>query len=450
MNKLLQRQIERFLVGRVEETPRELAPLLRAIDEAYEGFDADRRLIERSLDISSEELSEINRRLRREISERRQMEAALRESEERFRQVAENAGEWIWEVNADGQYTYCNPTIEKMLGYTVAEVVGRMHFYDFFVGSDRERLRTAAREIFASKRSFSGFINTRIRKDGRMIVLETNGSPVIDEQGNLRGYRGADRDITERQACEVRQTLLLAQLEAANKELSDFAHVVSHDLKAPLRGIRSLADWISADCRDKLSGEAQEQLRLMQNRVDRMQNLIDGILQYSRATHVQGERVRIDLRELVAEVIDTLAPPAHIEIAIQDELPVIELERIRIFQVFQNLLSNAIKYMDKPQGRINVGCVAEDGCWKFSVSDNGPGIAEKHFDRIFQLFQTLAARDDRESTGIGLTLVKKIVEMYGGRVWVQSTLGQGSTFFFTLPRTQGEPDDERRPTRTAG
>ena len=119
-------------------------------------------------------------------------------------------------------------------------------------------------------------------------------------------------------------------------------------------------------------------------------------------------------------------------------MPVIECEETRIMQVFQNLLSNAIKYMDKKQGQIKVGCTGEDGLWRFSVCDNGPGIEEKHFEKIFQMFQTLSSRDEYESTGVGLTVVKKIVELYGGGIWVESKVGEGSTFFFTFPKQESE------------
>jgi signal transduction histidine kinase len=129
-----------------------------------------------------------------------------------------------------------------------------------------------------------------------------------------------------------------------------------------------------------------------------------------------------------------IAPPDHIRVTVDDGLPTIEGEKTRLTQVFQNLLSNAVKFMDKPQGTIHVGCVAEGDFWKFRVADNGPGIEEKHFERIFRIFQTLAPKDEYESTGVGLALVKKIVEMYNGRVWVESEVGRGSTFFFTFPQ----------------
>jgi signal transduction histidine kinase len=236
------------------------------------------------------------------------------------------------------------------------------------------------------------------------------------------------------------------ELERANTELNDFAYIVSHDLKAPLRGIKTLASWMSTDYAEKFDDAGREQMSLLLNRVDRMHNLIDGILQYSRVGRVKAEKVKVDLSELVPDIIDMIAAPEHISVSIEDEMPVVEFERTRIAQVFQNLLSNAVKYMDKPQGVIRIGCVAEDGFWKFSIADNGPGIEEKYFEKIFRIFQTLAPRDEFESTGVGLSLVKKIVETYGGRIWVESKPGEGSTFLFTLLKTGERVKDAKLET----
>jgi len=179
-------------------------------------------------------------------------------------------------------------------------------------------------------------------------------------------------------------------------------------------------------------------MNMLTNRVERMHNLIDGVLQYSMVAQGNEQRSEVNLNELVPQIIDMVAPPQNISITQADELPTVQFEPTRIAQVFQNLLSNAIKFMDKPQGRITVGCTRKDGYWKFSIADNGPGIDEKHFERIFQIFQTLSPRDEFESTGVGLTVTKKIVEMYGGRIWVESTPGEGSTFYFTVPMQQKE------------
>jgi PAS domain S-box-containing protein len=242
-------------------------------------------------------------------------------------------------------------------------------------------------------------------------------------------------------AASRKQEKTAARLREVNRELEDFAYVVSHDLKAPLRGIGRLADWLSNDYADALDEQGQEMLGLLIGRTQRMHDLIDGVLEYSRIGRVTEKMVPVDLNQLVDETIDILALPEHIQITIDDGLPTVVGERTRLGQVFQNLLSNAVKFMDKPEGLIRVGCVDEGARWLFSVADNGPGMDEKHYGTVFQMFHTLAPRDEFESTGVGLALVKKIVETWGGNVWVKSTVGQGSTFFFTLPR-QGEENDK--------
>jgi signal transduction histidine kinase len=202
-----------------------------------------------------------------------------------------------------------------------------------------------------------------------------------------------------------------------------------------------MADWLCTDYADKLDDQGKEYLTLLTSRVDRMQGLIDGVLQYSRVGRTEQGTVPVHLDQLVPEIVDNLGVPEHIAIQIMPDLPTVEGDPTRITQVFQNLLSNAIKYMDKPQGNIAVACGDEGAFWQFRVADNGPGIEQKHFERIFKLFQTLSSRDDHESTGVGLTITKKIVEMYGGKIWVESEVGRGSTFFFTLPKQAVEVRD---------
>jgi signal transduction histidine kinase len=247
-------------------------------------------------------------------------------------------------------------------------------------------------------------------------------------------------DITARWQLQVQHTALIAELLAANRELTDFAYVVSHDLKAPLRGISSLASWLVTDFSEKLGPEGREHLELITTRVKRLSGLIDAILAYSRAGRSRDERTPVALDPLLRNTIDLLAPPPHIEVTVLHELPLLNIEAVKIQQVFQNLLSNAIDFMDKPVGRIAIDCAREGADWHFSVADNGPGIEPRHFERIFQLFQTLASRDTLERTGVGLALVKKIIELEGGKIWVESKVGAGATFHFTIP----VPTDHRQ------
>lgn len=232
-----------------------------------------------------------------------------------------------------------------------------------------------------------------------------------------------------------------SEYDAANKDLKDFAYVVSHDLKAPLRAISQLTHWLSEDYSAGFDAAGKEQMHLILQRVKRMDGLIDGILRYSRIGRIKEKEERLDLNLLVEEVIDSIAPRDTGQILFENRLPVVFKDPTRMEQVFQNLLGNAIKYMDKDEGVIKVGCVEEGTFWKFSVSDNGPGIDKKYHEKIFKIFQTLTPRDENESTGIGLTLVKKIIDLYGGSVWVESEPGKGATFFFTLPR-KGEKDEK--------
>jgi signal transduction histidine kinase/HAMP domain-containing protein len=231
-------------------------------------------------------------------------------------------------------------------------------------------------------------------------------------------------------------------LRRSNKELQEFAHVAAHDLKAPLRAIGTLADWIASDYADKFDENGRGQMRMLKGRVSRLAELIDGILHYSEIGKVGNGPEPVNLNELISEILALLDPPEHIQVKVKGELPSIVAEKTRVGQVFRNLIDNAIKYLDKPEGRIEIGCTDDGDFWRFSVADNGPGIDKKYFQKIFQMFQTLTPRDERESTGIGLAIVKKIVELFGGGVWVESTIGEGSTFFFTLPKYEGAAREE--------
>ena len=226
----------------------------------------------------------------------------------------------------------------------------------------------------------------------------------------------------------------LQKLERANQELQEFAYIAAHDLKTPLRGIGTLAHWISTDYAEKFDQQGKEQVRLLATRAKRMSDMIDGILRYSSLGRAQPDKEPVDLNAVLSEVVAGISPPEHIEVRIAGLLPTLTFERTQAVQIFQNLIGNAVKYMDKPRGLISVGCVEREGAWTFSVSDNGPGIHEKYFEKIFKMFQTLAPRDGSESTGIGLAIVKKIAELNGGKVCVESKPGEGSTFFFTLPK----------------
>lgn len=241
-------------------------------------------------------------------------------------------------------------------------------------------------------------------------------------------------EVLERKRAEEALRLASQDLEAANKELKQFASIVSHDLKAPLRAASQLVSWLAADYEKVYDEQGKEYLGLLLARIKRMHGLIDGILAYSRVGRIREKLTDVDLNRLVRDVIELVGAPSHITVSVDSDLPTVRGEETRLHEVFQNLIDNAIKYMDKPHGEVSIRCLNDNSHWQFSISDTGPGIERQYFDKIFQIFQTLHSRDDVESAGIGLTLVKKIVELHGGRIWLTSEPGSGTTFFFTLPR----------------
>jgi two-component system sensor kinase FixL len=383
----------------------------------------------------------------RDITRRKKAEEELRESQEKYIDLFENANDSIYTMDLTGKFTSFNHAAAAILGYSKDEF-GRLGMKEILTP---ESYATAVQIIQKAVAEESDLKELQpwefnlVKKDGTIIDAEVR-SRLVWKKGQIIGIHGITRDVTERKLAEKSQGQLLQQLGEINQELKDFAHIVSHDLKAPLRAIRVIADWLCADYADKFDDQGKEYLTLLASRVDRMQGLIDGVLQYSRVGRTEQGTVPVDLAHVLPEIVENLGVPEHIAIQIAPDLPTVEADLTRITQVFQNLLSNAIKYMDKPQGDIAVACAEEDGFWRFSIADNGPGIEQKHFDRIFKLFQTLTPRDDQESTGIGLTITKKIVEMYGGKIWVESEVGKGSTFFFTLPSRRTEVADAAQGT----
>lgn len=391
--------------------------------------------------LSAASVSLLYGRIRREMRERQQAQdniarriEEVHEGATRLRTVLETVVDAIIVIDERGTIESFNPAAERIFGYQAAEVVGR-NVSGLMPSPDRERhdgylsryLAEGQPRIIGIGREV-----TALRKDGTPFPIDLAVSEM--EVGGRRMFTGLVRDITERKRAEAQRDQLIHELESANDELKNFAYVVSHDLKAPLRAIGSLADWLYADYRDRLEPEGQKHLRLLKSRAQRMDALINGILEYSRVGRIKEMPASVDTNHVVKEAIALLAPPPNIRIVIDGTLPTVTIEPTRMLQVFQNLLSNAVKYLDKPEGEIHIGCRAAHALWEFSVADNGPGIEPRHHEKIFQLFQTLAPRDRVESTGVGLALVKKIVELYGGRVWLTSMPGQGSTFHFTLPR----------------
>lgn len=292
--------------------------------------------------------------------------------------------------------------------------------FNFLVKKPLSTISSALASRSSTDRLRLGVLKSEFHKIGQMI------EEYFEQQDSL------EMEIEVRKKTEAQKEKLINELDIANKELKDFAYIVSHDLKAPLRAIGSITQWIHTDYHDKIDDDGRMQLDLLLSRVHRMQNLIEGVLAYSRVSRVKEEKESIDLNKLVKDAIEMVSPPDKFTIITDEKLPVVMYGPTRLLQIFQNLISNAVKYNNKEKGIIKIHCVENQHDYAISITDNGPGIEEKYFEKIFQIFQTLKARDEFESTGIGLTIVKKIIESNGGKISVSSIPGEQTTFTFTI------------------
>jgi two-component system sensor kinase FixL len=390
-----------------------------------------------------------NETLKTELQERQRIEEALRISEEKFRSIYAQSPVGIELYDSEGYLTGANLACLDMFGIRdVKEVQGFKLFEDPNL-SEEIKLKIRAGEAIQYESIFDFELIKQLAlyettKSGQR-YFTISITPWGDSHDTWRGFLVHVLDITERRRAEEDIRILnreleqrvhqrTAELEAVNQELNEFARTVSHDLKAPLRGINQLSQWLVKDYAEVFDAQGKEMVGLLSGRVKRMEQLINGILHYARIGRLEGRVEELNLTQLVNDIIDAIAPPEHIRITVEHELPIITGDRTRITQVFQNLFSNAIKFMNKPEGLIRLSCEDSGAFWRMSIRDNGPGIDPTYHDKIFHIFQTLEARDTTESTGIGLTLVKKIIEYYGGKVWVESEIGEGSTFSFTYPK----------------
>jgi PAS domain S-box-containing protein len=391
------------------------------------------------------------------VREKREAQEALRDRERRFRDIVENATEWIWEVDANGKYTYASPVVEEILGYTPEEVVER-HFYDLFHPEDRDELKRMAHERFARKEPFRGFINRNVHKEGKTVWLLTSGVPIVDERGELLGYRGVDTDITERKQAEeaARKTheelaARVQELAKANEEMQSFMYSISHDLRMPLVAVQGFSSLLEEECGDQLKGEGCKYLSAIADSTGKMSALIDDLLKLSRVGRVDTEPEEVAVQSLVEAITTELKVKTRdrrLNFRIRGPLPEANCNRKRLYQVFSNLLDNAVKFtQDNPQARIEIGVKRAGGNEEFYVRDNGPGIEPQYQKEIFKVFKKFHGAK-YEGTGMGLTFAKKIVESWGGSIRLRSQPGEGTTFYFTIPeaRKPGRAEHESVPS----
>jgi len=344
-------------------------------------------------------------------------------------------------TDPEGVITEVNKATERISGYSSDELIGKP-LRQFFVDQDRAQ---AGIEEIKKEGGSSNYELTVLTKAGKEVPVSFNATVLRDPAGRIIGLLGSARDVTKQRQVESSLKQTMAQLESSNKELEQFAYVASHDLQEPLRMVSSYTQLLEKRYKDKLDSDADEFIGYVVDGVSRMQNLINSLLTYSRVTTKGKALAKTDCEAVLETTITNLKKAIEESSAdiTHDPLPVVRADDVQVGQLFQNLIGNAIKFRGKNNPRIHVSAEHKDAEWVFSVRDNGIGIEPQYDDRIFQIFQRLHSKEAYPGTGIGLAICKKIVERHGGRIWVESKPGKGTTFFFTLP-TRGSARTGRK------
>lgn len=378
-----------------------------------------------------------------DITKSSKTETILKESEENFRRIFENIQDVYYEVDLDGVIYEISSSVNTISDYTREDLLGSK--MDVLYADEKQRIKF----IDALKRE-NNLNDYEINVKGsnqKIIPCTITAKVILDENGLPFRIIGSIRNIEDRKAAEMQLMQTLKELQVANKDLTDFAYITSHDLKSPLRAINTLANWVMMDNKDNLTEEGKEQMNLLIGRTERMHHLIEAIFEYTNVINIEAEKVDINMNQLMQKVIKKLEVPDNIKLNIPSDLPHVVFENTRMEQIFENLIENSIRFMDKEEGIIAVGYEQTEDEWEFYVSDNGPGIEEKYHDKVFQIFQTLNTRDDVESAGIGLAIVKKIISKYDGSVWINSRPGQNTTITFRIPKLKLEEIKTEQPEK---
>ncbi|MEO1621293.1 MAG: PAS domain S-box protein [Cyanobacteria bacterium J06632_3] len=381
------------------------------------------------------------------ITERKRAEAVRQDQAAQLKVVFDQAAVGMARLSPEGQWIQVNEQLCKMLGYSREELL-QVTFREVTYPEDAEQDAQIYGQLVSGESTQRSFEKRFVTQQGDIIWAYTTASTVRNMKGELMYFIATIQDVTVRKEAisalegqkndlitvNVMLTDTLGVLEQRNQELDQFAYVTSHDLKAPLRAIANLATWIEEDIGADLPPENAEQFELLKSRVHRMEGLINGLLEYSRIGRTHQSHERVDVAEMLSELIDSSAPPSEFEVIVGPDMPVFQAKRVPLAQVFSNLISNAIKHHDRPDGRITISVSDQGKYYEFCVADDGPGIDPLYHNRIFAIFQTLKARDELESTGIGLSLVQKAVVAEGGQIALESQVGEGSLFRFTWPK----------------
>lgn len=365
-----------------------------------------------------------------DITIQKKYEQSLEAEREKYSNIITNMNMGLIEVDINDNIKFVNQSFSEMSGYSSEELINSKAA-ELFLEDKNKNIINSKHEVRAKGISDSYEIKVKIKSNEERYWL-ISGAPNYNLNGELIGSIGIHFDITEQKKLELQKEELLKSLEKQNESLNEYAQIVSHDLKSPLRSIHTLITWIKNEKENILSSQTKEYIALVEEKVEKMDYLIDGILTYSKIDSFEKTDELIDFNEIIGNIINIIHIPKNTKVTIAHKLPVKKANRFRMQQLFQNLISNAILHNDKKEGKVVIDFHENDEAHIFSVQDNGPGISEKYQSKIFQLFESYSSNN--KSTGIGLSIVKKIVEKYNGKIWIESQPGIGTTFFIQLPK----------------
>ncbi|MBT8281332.1 MAG: PAS domain S-box protein [Muriicola sp.] len=364
-----------------------------------------------------------------DVTIRKNYKTNLENQKEKYWSIIANMNLGLIEVDNKDVIQLVNQSFSNMSEYSEEELLGRKASEILHVHEKNLIKQKGKQRLKGKSDSYEVKVLTKSGKTNHWLV---SGAPRYDETGKVVGSIGIHLDITAQKNLELQKETLLTELETSNRGLQEYAHIVSHDLKSPLRSISTLATWLHDDYIELLDETGIYNLQMMQEKVEGMDKLIDGILKYSSIKSETLEKKPVDLNQVANDIREIIFIPEHVSVIIMDPLPTLQADATKMHQLFQNLISNAVINIDKTEGIVTIGVEEKKDHWEFYIRDNGVGIAEEYHEKIFKIFQSIGSEE--RSTGIGLSIVKKIVDLYQGEIWLDSKIGKGTTFYFTLKK----------------
>lgn len=366
-----------------------------------------------------------------DVTIKKRYKESIEAERQKYSNIIANMNMGLLEVDNEDTVLFANQSFCDMSGYSLLDLLGNKASELLMDKKERDVLKS--KNTIRNKGISDSYEVTAKTKTGKTKHWLISGAPNYNLNGKLIGSIGIHLDITDQKALELQKEQLLKRLEKQNEQLNEYAQIVSHDLKSPLRSIHSLISWIKEDNEKEFSDETLQYLNMIEGKVEKMDHLIHGILTYSKVETDDEVNDSIDLNEVINNCIEIIHIPENTKVVIANTLPIVKADKFRMQQLFQNIISNAVNYLDKPEGLVSVGHTEDAKSYTFYVKDNGPGIAKENQEKIFKIFQSFTNHES--STGIGLSIVKRIVDNYKGTISIESELKAGTTFFIKLPKT---------------